>query len=297
MQMQTRPFGATGLTVSALGLGAGHIGDGAASEDHVGHLLNAAVDLGITFIDTARGYGLSEERIGRHLAHRRRDFVLSTKGGYGADGAADWTERAITLGIEQALRRMRTDVIDVFFLHSCPRDVLARGEVPEALARAKEQGKVKVAAYSGETDALAWAAESRLFGAVQCSVNLCDQRSLGAEVAAAAGRGMGVVAKRPIANAPWRFAARPVGDYCEPYWERLQAMGGDALRGDHEWLDLAIRFAAFAPGVSTAILGTRRLANLEAAVRAVAAGPLDEATVSRLRTAFHTHDAGWTGQI
>jgi aryl-alcohol dehydrogenase-like predicted oxidoreductase len=294
--MEHRPFGNTGLTVSVLGLGAGHIGDAGASEDEVGHLLNAALDLGVTFVDTARGYGLSEERIGRHLAHRRGDFVLSTKGGYGADGAPDWSAEAVTLGIEQALRRMRTDVIDVFFLHSCPRDVLERGDVPGALLRAREQGKVRVAGYSGENEALAWAVESPLFGAIQCSVNLCDQRSLGREVPAAAGRGMGVVAKRPIANAPWRFAERPVGDYCETYWERLRAMGGDALRDGRSWLELALGFAAFAPGVSTAILGTKTLANLEAAARAVAA-PMDDATVKRLEEAFRAHDAGWTGQV
>ncbi len=294
--MLTRPFGATGIMVSALGLGAGHIGDAGASEDEVGHLLNAAVDRGVTFIDTARGYGLSEERVGRHLAHRRKDFVLSTKGGYGADGAADWTAESISSGIDQALARMRTDVVDVFFLHSCPRDVLARGDVPRALERAKEQGKVRVTAYSGENDALAFAVASS-FGAIQCSVNICDQRSLSAEVAAATARGMGVVAKRPIANAPWRFAERPAGDYCEPYWERLRAMGGDALRAGGDWLDLALRFSAFAPGVSTAIVGTRSLVNLEAAARAVERGPLDDATLARLRDAFRAHDANWAGQV
>ena len=294
--MKTRPFGGTGLDVSVLGLGAGHIGEPRTSEDLVGRLLNRALDLGVTFVDTARGYGLSEERIGRHLAHRRQDFVLSTKGGYGAEGAGDWTAEAITLGIEQALRRMRTDVIDVFFLHSCPRDVLARGDVTHALAQAKERGKVRVTAYSGENDALAWAAGAS-FGAVQCSINLADQRSLDAEVRTAAARGLGVVAKRPIANAPWRFRERPTGDYCEPYWERLQAMGGEALRGDVDWLELALRFAAFAPGVSTAILGTGRVENLEAAVRVIDKGPLDDATVARLREAFRAHAAGWDGQI
>jgi aryl-alcohol dehydrogenase-like predicted oxidoreductase len=294
--MEQRPFGATGLTVSVLGLGAGHIGDPRTSEDDVGRLLNRALDLGVTFVDTARGYGLSEARIGRHLAHRRGDFVLSTKGGYGADGAGDWTAAAITLGIEQALLRMRTDVIDVFFLHSCPRHVLEQGDVPRALEEAKTRGKVRVTAYSGENDALAFAADAG-FGALQCSINVADQRSLDAEVKTAARRGLGVVAKRPIANAPWRFASRPTGDYCEVYWERLQAMGGDALRGDADWLDVALRFAAFAPGVSTAILGTGRIENLEAAARVVEKGPLDAATFTRLREAFHAHDKGWDGQI
>ena len=76
-----RPFGDTGLTVPVLGFGAGGIGDPALSERDAETLLNSVLDLGVGLIDTARSYGLSEERIGRHLARRRGDFVLSTKVG------------------------------------------------------------------------------------------------------------------------------------------------------------------------------------------------------------------------
>jgi aryl-alcohol dehydrogenase-like predicted oxidoreductase len=295
--MHRRPFGTTGLYVSALGFGAGGIGDARLSEDHVGTLLNRALDLGVTFFDTARGYGLSEERIGRHLAHRRGDFVLSTKGGYGVDGVADWTGEVIARGVDEALRRMHTDVIDVFFLHSCPKDVLDRGEVVRALDDARCAGKIRVAAYSGENDSLASAAVAPVFGAIQCSVNACDQRSLLEWIPRASARGAGVVGKRPIANAPWRFSERPAGQYCEAYWERLRTMGGDALRGDHAWLDFMLRFSAFAPGVSTAILGTTSLANLEAAVRCEERGPLDDETVRRAGDAFRAHGANWEGLV
>jgi len=64
------------------------LNDGRVGETEAGRLLNAVLDLGVNLIDTARGYGLSEERIGRHLAHRRQDFVLSTKVGYGLPGVA-----------------------------------------------------------------------------------------------------------------------------------------------------------------------------------------------------------------
>ena len=85
-----RAFGKQGLSVSALGLGAGHIGDPELDEARVGVLLNSALDMGITLIDTARSYGLSEERIGRHIARRRPQFILSTKVGYGMSGHKDW---------------------------------------------------------------------------------------------------------------------------------------------------------------------------------------------------------------
>ena len=115
-----RAYGKTGLMVSALGLGAAQIGDPNLEEANVAALLNSAVDAGITLIDTARSYGLSEERIGRHLASRRDDIVLSTKLGYGIAGYEDWTGPCITSGIEQALRMLRTDRIDICLLYTSP---------------------------------------------------------------------------------------------------------------------------------------------------------------------------------
>ena len=116
-----RAYGDTGLMTSAIGLGAGQIGDVGLSETDVAALLNYALDHGVTLIDTAPSYGISEERIGRHVASRRHDRVLSTKLGYGIDGVPDWTGPCITAGIERALKRMRVTHIDIAHLHSCPK--------------------------------------------------------------------------------------------------------------------------------------------------------------------------------
>ena len=297
--MIVRPFGDTGLVVSALGLGAGAVG-AASSDREADDLLSAAVDLGITFLDTAPSYGSSEERIGRWLAaepSRRARVVLSTKTGYGVAGAVDWTAECVTRGIHEALERMRIDVIDVMHLHSCPRDVLERADqVIEPLERAREAGKIKVVAYSGENDALEWATSSGRFGAIQCSVNLFDQRSLDGSVAVARARGFGVVAKRALGNAPWRFLERPAGDYAERYWERMRAMQLHPC--ELGWSELALRFATFAPGVSTALVGTRSRGHLEANARAIERGPLPASTYESVRTVFHAHhDASWIGQV
>ncbi len=288
-------FGSTGIEVSRLGLGAGGLGDTGLSERDAEHLLLGAVDRGVTFVDAARSYGAAEERIGRHLAARRDEVVLSTKGGYGVDGVADWTGEAVRRGVDDALRRLRTDRIDVFHLHSCPTDVLARGDVVEALLQVRSAGKIRVAAYSGENEALAHAVESGAFGSIQCSVNVFDQRAIEGSVAAAARREMGVVAKRPLANCAWRHAERPVGQYAEEYWRRMQAMAFDPA--PLEWGELALRFAAFAPGVCTVIVGTTRLEHLESNLRALERGPLDEAVRERLQQAFRARDDGWIGQI
>src|SRR5665213_1560843 len=103
-EMIMRAFGKTGLRVSALGFGAGHIGGDALGDRDCEALLGAALDGGITLIDVARSYGCAEERIGRLLAHRRDEYVLSTKGGYGIDGVRDWTASAITRGIAESLQ-------------------------------------------------------------------------------------------------------------------------------------------------------------------------------------------------
>jgi aryl-alcohol dehydrogenase-like predicted oxidoreductase len=114
--------------------------------------------------------------------------------------------------------------------------------------------------YSGEGEALAWALRSGRFGAIEMSVNICDQRVIDDVLPVAAATGLGVIAKRPLANAPWRFATRPTGDYAETYWERLRAMAIDAH--GLPWDELAVRFAAFQPGVSAAIVGTARVDHL-----------------------------------
>jgi aryl-alcohol dehydrogenase-like predicted oxidoreductase len=293
--MEQRAFGASGLRVSVLGLGAGQVGDGKLAEEDAARLLHAALDAGITLIDTARGYGLSEERIGRHLGDRRREFVLSTKVGYDIPGQADWTGPAVTAGIERALGTLQTDYLDIVHLHSCDLDVLERGDVIAALEAARDAGKIRVAAYSGENEELAWAIRSGRFGSLQTSINICDQRDIEAQLPLAQERGMGVIAKRPVANAPWRYAERPVGDYAEEYWLRLQAMG--LQPGPFEWQELALRFAAFTPGVHTCIVGTANIEHLRRNIELVGRGPLPADTVAQIRAAFAQHDDNWVGQV
>ncbi len=295
--MEARALGTTGLTVSAVGLGAGHLGAPGQLEADVARLVHRALDLGVTLFDTARGYGLSEERLGRALAGHRHRAVLSTKVGYGIPGVPDWTGPAVAAGVDEALRRLGTGHLELVHLHSCPLEVLRRDDVLGALEGAVRAGKVRVAAYSGEGAALAFAAAHGPFGSVQLSINVCDQRSLAGPVAEASRRGLGVLAKRPLANAPWRFAERPVGHYAEVYWERLQALGLDPRAHGLGWEELFARFAAFAPGVSSILVGTSSVAHLEDALTAVARGPLPLELETALRDAFRGADRGWEGQV
>ena len=287
--MDSRAFGSTGLTVSSLGLGAGQVGQDSVSEEDAAALLNGALDAGVTLIDTARGYGLSEERIGRHLAGRRDEFVLSSKGGYDIDGVPDWTPAAVTEGIDRALRLTRSERIDIFHLHSCPVEDLRRGDLQDALDAAVVAGKIGIAAYSGDNEHLAYAVDSGRFRSIETSVNIVDQWNL--RTVLGRDTDLGVIAKRPIANAPWRFVERPVGDYAELYWERLSELDLDP--GDLPWDELALRYTAYAPGVHCAITGTSRLSNLQRNVEIVDKGPLPDEVLARIDAAWTRVGADW----
>ena len=293
--MDKRSYGSAGPAVSILGLGAGQVGAASLDEAGAARLLNTALDLGINLIDTARGYGLSEARIGRHIAHRRSEFVLSTKVGYGIEGHSDWTAPCVTAGVDEALRLLCTDHLDIVHLHSCELPTLQAGAVVDALQRAQQAGKIGVVAYSGENEALAWAVQCGRFGGIECSVNLFDQGSLTGPLALAAQRGLGVIAKRPLGNAPWRFAQRPSGDYCETYWDRMQQLAYDTA--GLPWDELALRFCAYQNGISTAIVGTASVEHLRHNVSMAQKGPLPADMSAALRARFAALGGAWPGEV
>jgi aryl-alcohol dehydrogenase-like predicted oxidoreductase len=292
--MDSRDFGTTGLKVSVIGYGAGAIGDHSIPENKVEALLNGVLDHGITLIDTARGYGVSEERIARYLSHRREQFVLSTKVGYGIEGYVDWTYDCVMAGVDQALTRLRTDYIDIVHLHSCSLEILQQGEVIDALEEVIHQGKVRVGAYSGENEELNFAVHTNRFRSIMTSVNICDQRSIHQYLPIVKDNGLGMIAKRPVANAPWRFAERPSGDYSEEYWQRWKTMNLDF---GMDWLEVALRFSAFTEGVDSCIIGTTDLQHLQQNVDHLKKGRLPESIITALDQAFKHHDKDWVGQL
>jgi aryl-alcohol dehydrogenase-like predicted oxidoreductase len=292
--LPVRSLGNTGIYVTVLGLGAGQTGDHSVPEKEIELLLNSALDLGINLIDTARGYGASEERIGKYLSHRRSEFVLSTKVGYGIQGFQDWTYDCITAGVDEALRIMKTDYLDIVHLHSCPIETLQYGEVINALHKAIESGKVRVAAYSGENEALEYSVQSGLFNSVQTSINIFDQKKLEKIIPSAKEKNIGVIGKRPLGNTPWIFSERPVNHYSEMYWERMKNMQLDF--GD-QWHETALRFSLFTEGVSSCITGTKSINHLKENVRHALKGPLSPDLYLQLRNKFIIHDDNWAGQV
>ncbi len=290
--MQQRAFGNTGLFVSVIGFGATAVGNPSMPESDAERILDSVVDAGVNVIDTARSYGKSEERIGKYLNHRRSEVILSTKVGYGIPGYQDWTGACIRAGIDHALRLMQTDFIDIVHFHSCPLPVLRQEENLEALSEGVRLGKIRVAAYSGDNESLDWALHSGRFGSLQTSISVCDQRAIPA-AAIAQERGIGIIAKRPLANAPWRFSEPPTGDSAAfAYWQRWHTMKLNLNNLDPS--ELFLRFVAYLPGVDCCLVGTGNLEHLKQNIRIVEKGKLPDDTISGIRAAFQND---WAGEI
>ena len=299
--MEIRTLGKTDLKVSRLGAGLAEIGFELtlADETKAGKILNAALDGGICFLDTSACYGISEELIGRTVAHRRQEFVLSTKCGHVtldyAGKGHEWTARTIRDSIERSLVRMKTDRVDVVHLHSCGVDVLERGEVIQALLDARQAGKTRYIGYSGDNDAARWAIESGHFDTLQTSFNLVDQRARTQLFPLARKNGMGIIVKRPIANGAWDAPFSP-SSYADEYFRRAQIMaetGPVAGTPEHRIL-LSIGFTLAHDEVDTIIIGTRNLdhmrANLEWVENTL---PIAGPAVQDLRARFDKAGQAW----
>ena len=152
--MKYRTLGRTGIRISEVGLGTWGMGGdryGRADDAESRRTLLRALELGINHIDTAPIYGdgHSEEVIGAAIAGRRHEVVLATKVGMFPGGRQnfDYSGAAVVREVENSLRRLRTDYLDIYFLHS-PDDALFRDDGLEALVRLKEQGKIRAAGFS-----------------------------------------------------------------------------------------------------------------------------------------------------
>jgi aryl-alcohol dehydrogenase-like predicted oxidoreductase len=257
--MEKRLYGKTGMNVSVLGFGGAEIGFSAATVENVDKLLGSALDAGLNVIDTAECYKISEELIGKTVSHRRDDYYLFTKCGHSAGFEhADWDPKLLELSINRSLERLQTDYVDVIHLHSCSEEILRRGEVIEVLQRAKDQGKTRFIGYSGDHKAALYAVQSGLFDSLETSISIADQEAIELTIPEALRRNMGVVVKRPIANAAWRSGQKPTDTYQHTYWDRLQQLKYEFLQSEqlNESVGTALRFTLSVPGVHTAIVGT-----------------------------------------
>lgn len=299
--MERARLGKTELEVSRLGFGGAEIGwDEKQTADNVGKLLNAALDEGLNLIDTAAAYKASEQLIGATVGHRRKEFILLSKAGaLDAFTRYDWSKRGILETIQTSLKNLRTDYLDVAQLHSCGVEILKQGEVIEALIVAKERGYARFAGYSGDSFDASFAVEMDFFDTLQTSVNIADQQALDLTIPRAKERDMGVIAKRPVANAAWRNGEKPENSYHHEYWERLQKLQYDFLsKSLEESIAKALRFTLSVEGVTAAIVGTTKPGRWRENANYVGEGNLSPEEFEGIRERWkEVADDGWTGQV
>jgi len=297
--MEKRKFGKTEMEFSVLGFGGAEIGynDHQTQED-VNILLNSALDSGLNVIDTAAAYKVSEELIGNAVSKRRKDFYLLTKcGALDAFTRFDWSKKGILETIETSLRVLKTDYLDIAQLHSCDSETLKRGEAIEALQRAQEKGYTRYIGYSGDNEDAKTAIEFDVFDSLQTSVSIADQTPIDTNIKLAVTKNMGVIAKRPIANAVWRHKEKPADSYHHQYWDRIQKLRFEFLNKTlEEATATALRFTLSIPGVDTMIVGTTRPNRWQENAKYVAEGKLASEEYEAIRQRWQEVAAeSWVG--
>jgi aryl-alcohol dehydrogenase-like predicted oxidoreductase len=291
--LETRPLGRTGLDVTTLGFGAmelrGAPNGPEISEDDAGRLLNEVLDAGINFIDTSIDYGLSEERIGRHIAHRRSEYVLASKCGC-VPGAAMGTDHVHTAanvrtGVENSLRRMNTDHIDLVQFHRSltPAEFEKDGALQE-LMKLRDEGKVRFLGVSGTVPNIYDQVDMGVFDAFQIpySVLQLDHEDAIAKASAA---GAGIIIRGGVARggpSDWenrRYYMLP-GSTMRDRWEEARL---DELLDGISRIEFTLRFTLSSPELDTTIVGTASLDHLHDNLAMAAKGPLPDEVVQEAK--------------
>jgi aryl-alcohol dehydrogenase-like predicted oxidoreductase len=294
-ELTTTTLGRTGLEVTQLGYGAMELRGAprgrAVDATDAGRVLNAVLDAGINFIDTSPDYGMSEELIGEHISSRRDEFFLASKCGCLVDPPPRepgqmipphvFTPENIRAGVEQSLRRMRTDHLDLVQFHISPsRETLEENGAVEALQELRDEGKTRFIGMSGTLPNLADHIAMGVFDAFQIPYSALE-REHETSISDAAGAGAGTIIRGGVARGAPEKPADTFAQYPERMREALERRRDrwseadlDDLLDGMSRMEFMLRFTLTHPEMHTTIVGTSNLDHLAANVEAAAKGPL-----------------------
>jgi aryl-alcohol dehydrogenase-like predicted oxidoreductase len=292
MTIMTRTLGRTQADVTILGYGAmelrGQPRGPEIDDDTAGRLLNAVLDGGINLIDTSPDYGRSEELIGKHLGHRRDEFFLASKCGCLIEIPADaqppyphdYSPANVRADVEQSLRRLRTDRLDLVQVHMSPSvEQLRDNHTVETLQELQKEGKVRFIGMSGILPNLPGQIAMDVFDAFQIPYSAV-QRDHEELITAAAATGAGTLIRGGAARgAPSEEKNWQAGPLSQPagLGQRNWAAAGieDLLAGSGMTpMEFVLRFTLSHPYLSTTIVGTANPSHLRSNIAIAEKGPL-----------------------
>ncbi|MCA9054125.1 MAG: aldo/keto reductase [Planctomycetaceae bacterium] len=288
--MENRPLGQTGLQVTPLGYGSMGLrgphtwGVRVVDEEQAERVLHAVLDAGISLIDTAPDYGLCEERIGRYLSSRRREFTLATKCGCAYTQHADhieidhvWKADVVRRNVETSLSRLRTDYLDILQFHGGDADTLQREGLIDLLLDLREQGVIRHLGVSSSLPYLPAMIDLGVFETFQIPYS-CLAPQHEEWITQAAESGGAVIIRGGIAHGgPDAEIQRPT---LNDVWSRARL--DEVLPAGMTRAELILRHTLSHPHVDTVIVGTCDLAHLDENLSAAARGPLPGELVNKI---------------
>ena len=296
-----RGMGRTDLIASRIGYGAMELAGPPKARDlseaEAIRFINQVVDAGVTYIDTSIDYGRSETLIGKAVGHRRGDFLLASKCAceVGVDPydikSLDkhekhaYTGENVTAGVEQSLKRLKTDHLDLVQVHGNPtRKELEDGGVIDALVKLKKDGKVRHLGISTRLPLLAEFIDVDYFSIVQVPYSAL-QRTNEDAIAALRASGKTVVARGVTGRgAPAKgWATRPIGTgegEVRDVWENAKL---DDLLDGMSRIEFMIRFVLANENIDVALVATTNHEHLLADIAYAAKGPLPQATLDEAK--------------
>ncbi len=291
-------LGRTGLEVTKLGYGAMELRGGRGrrtrplAAEAAQALLNGVLDAGITFIDTSPDYGQSEELIGEHISQRRDEFTLASKCGCPVDVTPPaagqrpphvFTRENVRAGVEQSLRRMKTDHLDLVQFHISPsQQVLEENDAVESLRELQSEGKIRFLGMSGTLPHLTDHIAMGVFDAFQIPYSALE-RQHEQSISDAAKAGAGTIIRGGVARgipAAENLDLERLPEFFRQAFKRRRDLWDDAkldeLLGDMTRMEFMLRFTISHPDMSTTIVGTANPAHLADNVAAAKKGPLPD---------------------
>jgi aryl-alcohol dehydrogenase-like predicted oxidoreductase len=319
--MQYRTFGSTDLKVSELGLGCSRLGGNLQSGNEKDSVaaLQQALEQGINFYDTADSYGQgkSEQLLGKTFKQKRDQVIFATKAGYtlsslGGFAASlkpllkplvqllrakkqtlaqargsllrqNFTPEYLIQAVEGSLRRLQTDYLDLFQLHSPPTALLEAGEVWQTLDLLKQQGKIRYYGVSCETvaDALLCLRHPEL-SSVQVEMNLLEPAAIAQILPLAVQASKAVIARQPFASGRLlkSGSADPVDEGASV--TKAQKYQDFAQQHSRTLVQTALQFVLQQQGVSVVIAGASSPKHLQENLQALQAAPLTAAELTAI---------------